>query len=156
MPGRMAACGWIRNFSSKWMACARTRYAWRAVTLLQTRTAIHNERAFNNDRLVALVGSIRAGRVSRIQPGDGVAVCGVVRIAGKERARGMAGASAASAGASGVDERSGRGVRTVADRAFERLGANCSGGRPAGGRRHEIGQLAASTLGKLDRNARWI
>src|SRR5580704_7465574 len=156
MPGRMAACGWTRNFLSRWTACVRTRYGSRAATLPRIRTAIHNERAFNYDARLGVAGAVRAGRLSWAQSGNGLALRGVAGPAGEERACGMAGASAAGAGASGVDERGGRGVRTVADWPLERLGADRRGGCSFGSRRYETGQLAASTLGELDRHAGWI
>ncbi len=83
-------------------------------------------------RVVALVGSIRARRVSRTQSRDGMAVCGFARAAGEDLARGMAGASAACARAFAFHERSGRAVRVAADWALGRGGAGCGGGGSLG------------------------
>src|SRR5215211_8805959 len=71
----------------------RTRSGWRAATPPPTRSATRLERE------LALAGFGLAGSLPRPQPGDGLALCGGLRLAGAATARRPASPPAHSPGA---------------------------------------------------------
>src|SRR5215470_15989225 len=78
------------------MATARTRFDWRAEIVRPTPTAIH-ERPFT------LADTVRSGRLSRDQSGNGMALRGSVGHAGEKSARGAGGDTANRFRACAVD-----------------------------------------------------
>src|ERR1700692_1622758 len=82
MPGLKVELRLIRNFSSKLTACVAIRCTSKVATPLPIRIATHDARAG-----MGLGHAIFAGRLPRNQSGNGMAFCGRLRAAKKERAR---------------------------------------------------------------------